>query len=88
MRFLHAEQYLGPNDSMQFRLSHRARVMLLDSTNFSAYQNRRRFTYYGGWAQRSPLRLAPPYAGHWHAIVDLDGRSGTITASMQILRRA
>lgn len=50
-----------------------ANVRLLDSSNFSAYRNGRKHTYYGGLVQRSPFRVVVPRDGHWYLVVDLQG---------------
>jgi len=58
-----------------------ANVFLVDSTNFSNYRNGRRYTYYGGQARRSPVRLVVPRSGHWYLVLDLGGYPGTIRYS-------
>jgi hypothetical protein len=58
-----------------------ANVFLVDASNFSAYKNGRRFSYYGGQARRSPVRLAIPRSGRWYLVLDLGGYPGTIRHS-------
>jgi hypothetical protein len=41
-----------------------ANVRLMDSSDFSSYRSGRRHTYYGGLAERSPVRLGVPHSGH------------------------
>jgi hypothetical protein len=60
--------------------------MLMDDSNFRAYQNGRSFRYLGGWAKVSPVDLAAPHSGHWNAVVDLDGRVGSVRAGLQVIR--
>lgn len=50
-----------------------ANVRLLDSSNFSAYRNGRKHTFYGGLVQKSPYRVVVPRDGHWYLVVDLQG---------------
>lgn len=50
-----------------------ANVRLMDSSNFNAYRNGRKHTYYGGLVQRSPFRVTVPRDGHWYVTVDLQG---------------
>jgi hypothetical protein len=69
-------------------LDHQGNVMLLDDAAFSAYRAGLPFTYYGGWAAASPVRLQPPSLGHWHVVVDLGGRSGQVRAGIRIVRTA
>lgn len=62
-----------------------ANVQLLDSTNFNNYKNGRRYSYIGGLAKRSPVRLQIPRSGHWHVAVDLRGLKGNVKSSARIL---
>lgn len=86
MSFLHVDEWIGPEDSVVVNLDHRARVMLMDDLNFSAYRQGRPFRAVGGWQGASPVRLTPPHQGRWHAVVDLEGRSGRVRAGVQIAR--
>ena len=86
MDFLHNEFHGGRDDVVLVTLDTQANVMLLDDGNFSAYRNGRSFHYFGGWATNSPVRLTPPHSGHWHVVVDLGGNSGTIRASIRVVR--
>lgn len=86
MNFLHSDLgQVGAGAVVEFGLNHRACVRLLDSANFSAYRSERRYTFYGGEAVRNPARLSVPHAGHWHAVVDLNGHAGSIRASINVL---
>jgi hypothetical protein len=62
-----------------------ANVMLLDSSNFTAYKNGRNFRYVGGLAKRSPVRLQVPSNGRWHAVVDMRGLRGSTNASFRVI---
>lgn len=53
-----------------------ANVLLLDSLNFQNYKNGRRYSYHGGHATRSPVRVAVPHAGQ-------SGTSWSIRAATQ-----
>ncbi len=88
MNFLHSEFDGGLGDIVIVTLDHQANVMLLDDLAFSAYQSGARFSYYGGWATASPVRLCPPSTGHWHIVVDLGGRGGQVRAGVRVVRRA
>ena len=87
MNFLHSEFQGGRDDIVLVTLDKQANVMLLDDSSFAAYRQGRAFNYYGGWMTRSPVRLVPPHQGHWNVVVDLGGNSGTIRASVRIVRR-
>lgn len=86
MRFLHSSESLSTGDSFRFHLNVSARVMLMDDSNFSAYRNGRSFRYLGGWAKVSPVDLAAPHSGHWNAVVDLGGRTGSVRAGLEVIR--
>jgi len=53
-------------------------------TNGSLYAYR----YDGGYATKSPMRLAVPRAGHWHVVVDLGGGAGHVRAFVSLLSGA
>lgn len=86
MKFLHAEYSISPDDIVQVTLSGHANVMLLDDGAFSAYKRSRPYKYTGGWTQHSPVCLSPPFAGRWHLVIDLGGRSGEVKAGVRIFR--
>lgn len=87
MDFLHTDFHGGTDHLVLVTLDAQANVMLLDAANFPAYRDGRSFTYYGGWASRSPVRLQPPHYDHWHVVVDLGGAPGRVGASVRIVRR-
>jgi hypothetical protein len=62
-----------------------ANVQLMDSSNFSAYKNRRNYRYQGGHYTRSPIHLQIPRSGHWHVAVDLGGHRGRVSSSARVL---
>lgn len=84
MDFIHFEVDLGASRKVIVGLRNQARVMLLDSFNFEQYRNRRGFRYIGGWAIKSPIPLQAPHAGRWHVVVDLNGASGPVHATVQV----
>jgi hypothetical protein len=86
MDFLHAEFSGQPGDVALVTLDSQANVMILDDTNFTAYQQGRSFRYYGGWTSRSPVRLSPPHYGRWHVVIDLGGYAGTVRAGVRFVR--
>jgi hypothetical protein len=71
---------------VQFTLrGNAANVMLLDSSNFSAYKSGRQFRYTGGLMRQSPVVLAIPNPGRWYGVVDMRGLGGHTNASIQVL---
>lgn len=86
MRFLHADSMLSSGDVAVIELDGQANVMLLDDSNFRAYQAGRSSRYFGGLAKRSPVRLAAPSHGHWNVVVDLGGYAGSVRAGVSFIR--
>lgn len=62
-----------------------ANVQLMDDSNFRSYQAGRRYQYVGGYATRSPVRLAIPRSGHWHVAIDLGGYVGRVGSSVKVI---
>jgi hypothetical protein len=62
-----------------------ANVQLLDYSNLQNYINGRRYTYHGGLAKKSPIRISVPSSGHWFVTVDMRGLGGTTNASVRVL---
>ncbi len=86
MKYLHSSYQIGPSDMVVVTLDGQANVMLLDNANYSAYCQGRSFRYFGGWATRSPIKLIPPWYGHWHMIVDMGGYVGTVHAGVRVIK--
>jgi len=49
---------------LEVTLTSQANVLVMDGVNFSSYRSNRRHRYVGGLAERSPVRLTAPHAGH------------------------
>lgn len=88
-RFLHRDLgHCKRGEGVEVTLSgSAANVLLLDSSNFSAYRNGRRYSYHGGLAKRSPVHLTIPRAGRWYVVVDMQGLKGRTNASIRMLPR-
>lgn len=86
MRFLHYESWLDGGDVAEVTLDGQANVKLMDQSDFSAYRSGRSHHYYGGLAERSPIRLVTPHAGNWHVTIDLGGYSGNVEAGVRFIR--
>ena len=86
MQFFRADLgFLSVGDVVEVTLSGAANVRLLDSVNFSHYQNGLRHNGYGGLAKRSPVRLPVPRSGIWHVAVDLQGLANSTRASVRVI---
>src|ERR1035437_1708238 len=62
-----------------------ANIRLMDSSNYQSYKSGRSHKYTGGLVTRSPIVLVVPSSGHWYVTVDLQGLSGTVKSSIQVL---
>lgn len=65
-----------------------ANVRLMDSANFSSYKNGRQHRYFGGLAERSPVRLQVPHSGRWHVAVDMQGMRGSVRTGVRVIPKA
>lgn len=77
--------HLNGGEIVEIRLSGRANVKLMTSSNYSNYKNGRRHQYYGGQATVNPTRITVPSANHWYVTIDLGGYVGKISASVNVL---
>ena len=87
MGYLHYEVDLDTKDKVQVTLDHAANVMLLDAANYTQYRLGKECTFYGGYAKQSPVTIAPPHRGHWHVVIDLGGKSGTVRAAVAVVQQ-
>jgi hypothetical protein len=62
-----------------------ANVRLLDGSNFNNYRRGGQHRYYGGLAQRSPVRVEVPSSGRWYVAVDMQGLAGSTNASVRVI---
>lgn len=62
-----------------------ANVCLMDTSNFQNYRSGRKYSYFGGHFNQSPIRLAIPNSGNWHITIDLGGYSGTVNSKVRLL---
>ncbi|MCJ8520661.1 hypothetical protein ABID21_003874 [Pseudorhizobium tarimense] len=59
-------------------------VRLMTAGNFQRFKELLDFTYVGGVAKRSPVRLVVPEDGHWHLIVDMEGHNGMADSAVKV----
>ena len=86
MQFLHSDLgFRSDGDLVEVTLTEGANIRLLDSVNFSQYQNGLQHSYHGGRATRSPVRLPIPHSGIWHVVVDLQGLANPTSASVRVI---
>lgn len=60
MDYLHYEFDASQGDVIEVTLDRAANVQLLDPANYENYKNGRGYRYHGGYATKSPVRLAVP----------------------------
>jgi hypothetical protein len=73
----------GPGTTVEVTLSgSESDVFLVDSANLSNFKSGRDFRYTGGHYRKSPVRLAVPSRGNWHAVIVPSGR---VRASVRVL---
>ena len=70
------------------QLGSAANVKLLDDSNFDRYRRHQDYNFFGGYFDRSPVRLQIPHDGHWHVVVDLGGYAGRVSASVRVIAAA
>ena len=88
MKFLRYQVNTNPGDHILVRLDKQANVILLDDCQFQNFKSRRRYSYYGGHAKASPVRLSPPRPGRWNVVVNLGGYAGSVRASCSVQRKS
>ena len=86
MEFLQQELDLQPEDVVEVSLDSQANVMLLDPPNFSSYSRGDTYHYFGGFAEKTPVRLSVPRPGKWYVVVNLGGYPGSVRAGFRVLR--
>jgi Domain of unknown function (DUF1883) len=88
MNHLNYEFDASEGDIAEVTLDRAANVLLMDPANYDDYTHGRTYHYDGGYATKSPVRLAVPRAGHWHVVVDLGGGPGQVRAFVSLLSGA
>ena len=88
MNHLNYEFDASEGDVAEVTLDRAANVLLMDSASYDDYTHGRTYRYDGGYARKSPVRLAIPSAGHWHVVVDLGGGAGQVRAFVRLLSGA
>lgn len=75
-------------DVWRVELSAGANVFLVDSSNFSRFRNRRKFTHYGGGGlmRRSLHDFVIPRAGHWYIVAHTWGLRNSARISVTPLQ--
>jgi hypothetical protein len=85
MNHLNYEFDASEGDIAEVTLDRAANVLLMDSASYDDYRHGRPYRSDGGYARKSPVRLAVPRPGHWHVVVDLGGGAGQVRAFVSLL---
>jgi hypothetical protein len=85
MSFIHAREFLNPNQCVRVDCDTQCNVQLLDDTNFSQYKNGNSYRYTGGFFREFPAILVPPCSGFWNVTIDLGGASANIRYSITVI---
>ena len=84
--FLHYEIWTKSGDVIHVTLlGSAANVLLLNDVNFQNYRSGKRFQYFGGYYEQSPVVLNSPSPGKWHVVIDTGGRPGHLTAAVRVV---
>lgn len=86
--YVHHELDLGTDDTVEVLLDNQVNVLLLDDANFAKYRRGEKFTYQGGFTKLPQVSLGAPHAGHWHLVIDLGGRAGSVAPAIRVLHPA
>jgi len=85
MNHLNYEFDASEGDVAEVTLDRAANVLLMGPADYDDYTLGRDYRYYGGYAAKSPVRLAVPKPGHWHVVVDLGGGAGQVRAFASVI---
>jgi hypothetical protein len=84
MNFLDYKVSTGPNSVIEVTLSIAANVLVMDESNFQSFRTGGTHRYHGGYYTQSPVIIRVP-SGQWHVVVNLGGRTGTVSAGVRVL---
>jgi hypothetical protein len=85
MRFIHPRRKLEKGEIIQLDCDTQCNFMLLTDADYAAYQQIRRFSYYGGTFKHFPARITVPQTGDWNIIIDLAGATREIQYNITII---
>ena len=86
MNFLHYVVEAGPGNIIQVNLNGTANVRLLDPVNFAKYKLGKRYEATAGPETTNLVKFVPPFKGKWHVVVDVEGQTGGVRASVDVAR--
>lgn len=87
MDFLHTRVHLQEGGAVQVKLyCAEANVRIMDDLNFRRYRSGSSHDCFGGHYQESPAIIHPPHAGAWNVVIDQDGSTGNVEASIDVVQ--
>lgn len=86
MSHTHSREYMDQGSVVSVDCSHQINVLLMDDSNYRAYQSGGRFQYHGGFYKRFPVRIGVPHSGNWNVVLALPaGHSARYQYSINII---
>ena len=85
MRFIHQRRHLNKGAIVQLDCDTQCNFLLLTDADYAAYQQVRRFHYYGGTFKDFPARIEVPESGDWNIVIDLAGATAEIQYNITIV---
>ncbi len=67
---IHSREYLSSGDLVVVNCTHQSNVLVMDDTNFRAYQRGGHASYYGGFFTHFPARVRVPHAANWNVVLE------------------
>ena len=86
--FIRSREYLKEGDIIVVDCDHECNVRVMDDSDFSSFRSSGRHSYYGGFYQRLPARIAVPHDGYWNTTIDLGGGRANIRYNIDYIKRA
>lgn len=62
----------GVRLTVTVKLQHSSDVLLVDQANFNARNQGRDYTYFGGYYEKTPVKINVTGSGRWYLIVEND----------------
>lgn len=66
----HAREHLAGGDVITVDCTHQCNVLVMDDSNYNAYQRGSSAMYYGGFYKRLPARVPVPHGGYWNIVLE------------------
>lgn len=84
MNILHKRVHLNSGDIVEIDCNVQCQIMILTDDNFSNYQNKVSYQFYGRFFKTLPATIRIPYSDMWNIVLDFKGRTITAATSCDI----